>query len=122
MTTRDMTRAQFEAALKRNNFSKPVLFWCQDGENPNSHYPIIYGRGRTYRRATIANLLACRARTEERKRLDAEKKVEAAAISEDEMKQAKAFLGALNGMVKTELTASRKRLAIKALNDGLKDL
>jgi len=94
MTKRDMTDAQFKAALERNNFSEPVLLWCMDKENPHHHYPVIYGNGKIYRRASLRHLLECRKHTEERK-------VQAAKnppppIPEEDRKRASTALKALN--------------------------
>ena len=69
---RDMTDRQFLEALKRNNFTRPVLFWCCDKLNDSHNYSIICTRqGKIMKRATIAHLLASRQRTEARKQAKA---------------------------------------------------
>jgi hypothetical protein len=60
MKTRDMTRREFTAALKRNGFKHEFLFWFEDttGQTPDIHYPGIFQKnGKTMRRATISRLI-----------------------------------------------------------------
>lgn len=55
--TRDMTKPEFRAALKRNGF-RVVLFWLdRPGVEGPSIGIIIDQKGRVYRRATIAHAI-----------------------------------------------------------------
>lgn len=57
---RDMTRAQFKAALTRNGFSGPVFAWFEDttGRTPGISYSGVFlSDGTLCRRATIAYLI-----------------------------------------------------------------
>jgi hypothetical protein len=61
--TREMSRPQFSAALKRNGFSTPILFWVYSRDNPNISYSMLFTtKGKVLRRATIAHLLQSRER------------------------------------------------------------
>ncbi len=56
--TRDMTSAQFAAALKRNGFSKPVIFWVSHPDLPNHSFSMLFtSKGKLCRRETIAHLI-----------------------------------------------------------------
>lgn len=56
---RDMTHKQFLAALERNGFRKPVLFWVSSKDDPSRSYSMIFTRkGKLLRRVTLAHLIA----------------------------------------------------------------
>ncbi len=59
---RDMSRAQFLAALERNGFSKPVLLWSYSLDDPSLSYSLLFDhKGRILRRASLAHLIQSRA-------------------------------------------------------------
>lgn len=68
MTQRDMTRAQFYAALARNGFNRPVLFWISSKDAGGSLGSTSYGvvvnprTGKIDRRATLAHIIKSRAK------------------------------------------------------------
>ncbi len=63
--SRDLSDKQFREALKRNDFGRPILFWCEDKKNPGHSYGMVVGKsGKLYKRETIAHLLASRKATE----------------------------------------------------------
>jgi hypothetical protein len=67
---RDMTRAQFQAALKRNGF-RQFLAWFQDetGQTTSAYGAVVNPKtGKIYRRITLARII------EERRRDAAKKK------------------------------------------------
>lgn len=58
MTKRDMTDREFYAALKRNGFKKPVLFWVEHEELPNHSFSMLFRRGgKLAKRVTISHLI-----------------------------------------------------------------
>ena len=58
---RDLTRAQFQAELKRQGF-RQVLLWFEDttGEVSVSYGAIMHRTGKIARRATLAHLIRSR--------------------------------------------------------------
>ena len=55
---RDLTDKQFYAALERNGFKKPVLFWVTHRDLPNHSFPmVVYSDGRIAKRETISRLI-----------------------------------------------------------------
>jgi hypothetical protein len=75
--TRDMTKAQFAEALKRNGFRHEFLWWFKDttGQTPGVSYGGIWNpkAGRFDRRTTVAHLIKSRAKDVERERKRAER-------------------------------------------------
>lgn len=72
MTLRDMTRPQFRAALKRNGFRSPVMFWVEHCDIPGVSFPLtIRGDGKLMRRETIADLIQRRNEELDRRRKEA---------------------------------------------------
>lgn len=60
----EMSASQFRAALARNGFSGPIMFWFQDttGQTPGVSYGGIFTlKGKLCRRQTIAELIRKRA-------------------------------------------------------------
>lgn len=56
--TREMTQQQFHAALERNGFRKPVLFWVEHRALPGISFSMLFHRkGKLARRETIAHLI-----------------------------------------------------------------
>lgn len=65
MRSRDMTRAEFNAALSRRGFSGPVFWWFTDttGVAPHVSFGGVYNNnGKLCRRATLAHLIKSRDR------------------------------------------------------------
>jgi hypothetical protein len=63
MRPRDMTRAEFKAALARRGFRGPIIAWFEDttGATPGVSYSGVYTRkGKLLRRTTIAHLIRSR--------------------------------------------------------------
>lgn len=60
---RDMTDRQFAAALARNGFKAPVLFWVEHSDIPGHHFSMLFRGKKIAKRETIAHL--CRRRDEE---------------------------------------------------------
>lgn len=61
--TRDMTRTQFVAALKRNGFKHAALFWFKDttGQAPDTLFSGLFlPNGKMLRRSTISRLIQSR--------------------------------------------------------------
>lgn len=57
----EMSRAAFQAALERNRFSGPVMFWFRDLDTKGHSYSGVFTvKGKLLRRATLAKLLADR--------------------------------------------------------------
>lgn len=62
-TTRDMSKKQFQAALKRNGFRPTILgLWYEDMTGTTSiTFGAVIGKGyRIHRRATLAHLIQSR--------------------------------------------------------------
>ncbi len=56
--TRDMSRVQFLAALARNGFGKPIMFWISSKDDPSRSYGMIFtAKGKLRRRETLAHVL-----------------------------------------------------------------
>lgn len=61
MATRDMTKAQFYAALDRNGFNRPTLWWVSSKDDDSISYGMIFDRtGKLMRRATLAHVIYSR--------------------------------------------------------------
>jgi hypothetical protein len=60
--TRDMTRREYAAALKRNGFKHVALFWFSDttGQTHVSYSGIFWRTGKVARRATVSHLIKSR--------------------------------------------------------------
>ena len=58
MATRDLTRSQFLAALDRNGFRKPIMFWITSKDAPDVSYGMVFSRqGKILRRVTLAHVI-----------------------------------------------------------------
>lgn len=58
---KDMTRAQFHAALERNGFERPMMVWVSSKDNPNISYGMCSIGGRINYRVTLSHILKSRA-------------------------------------------------------------
>lgn len=73
---RDMSDRQFLDALKRNGFSRPVLFWVHDKTDAAagvSFGMLVTRKGKILKRATIAKLIKDRAEYAEKRKAAAAK-------------------------------------------------
>lgn len=66
---RDMTKVEYIAALLRNGFQRPVLFWITSADDRSVSYGVVVDRktGRVMRRATIAHIIKARAAHQKKK-------------------------------------------------------
>jgi hypothetical protein len=103
---RDFTTAEFHAALERNGFDKPVLFWVSSKDNPSTSYGMIVNRrtGKVARRSTVAHVIKWREEDREKARKKAAEPPLPPITEED-----KAFLKELNQELhKTLIRATRR--------------
>jgi hypothetical protein len=56
--TREMSRAQFAAALARNGFKRQAGLWAESRDLPGHHFGLLFDRkGKLLRRLSVAYLI-----------------------------------------------------------------